>query len=344
MPLEWRSANITAIFKKGSKLDVGNYRPVSLTCICCKLMESVIRQSITEHLINNKVLSNKQFGFIKGRSTVTQLLMVMDTWTKSLEAGGQIDVIYTDLEKAFDKVPHKRLLSKLSSYKINPKVIRWIESFLINRRQRVRINGISSFWSNVLSGIPQGSILGPLLFINFINDLIEYCNNGSDIHLYADDTKLFKHTITDSDTNLLQKDLFQLQSWLEKWLLKLDFKKCKVVSFGRHIDIVNDYYLQSDDSKYILEHLDSIKDLGVTFDSKLKFDLHINEKVNKAYSLLGLTHRNFRYLSSDSLVLLYKSLVRYQLEYGNCVCLLIDKLILKNKSTEKSYENDITFE
>ena len=141
LPIDWRSGNITTIFKKGSKLEPGNYRPVSITCICCKIMESIIRQSITDHFADNDAFSNKQFGFFKGRSTVMQLLKVMDMWTESLESGGQIDVVYTDLEKAFDKVPHKRLISKMYSYKINPKVIKWIEAFLTNRRQRVRING-----------------------------------------------------------------------------------------------------------------------------------------------------------------------------------------------------------
>ena len=142
LPLDWRSGNITTIHKKGSKLDAENYRLVSLTCICCKIMESILRQSITDHLTDNNVFNNNQFGFIKGRSTVMQLLKVMDIWTESLESGGQIDVIYTDLKKAFDKVPHNRLISKLYSYKINPDVNIWIKSFLFNRRQRVRINGI----------------------------------------------------------------------------------------------------------------------------------------------------------------------------------------------------------
>jgi len=109
-------------------------------------MESIIRQSITDHFIDNIAFSNKQFDFIKSRSTVVQLLKVMDMWTESLESGGQIDVVYTDLEKAFDKVSHKRLISKLYSYKINPRVIKWIELFLTNRRQRVRINGFFSYW------------------------------------------------------------------------------------------------------------------------------------------------------------------------------------------------------
>ena len=319
LPLDWRSGNITTIFKKGSKLDAGNYRPISVTCLCCKIIESIIRDFITEHLIRNKVFSNKQFGFIKGRSTVLQLLKVMDIWTESLESGGQIDVIYTDLEKAFDKVPHKRLISKLYSYKINIDVIKWVESFLVNRRQRVRVNGFFSYWRKVLSGIPQGSILGPLLFIIFINDLSACCNNGADLFLYADDAKLFRHILNNNDVNMLQKDLLELQAWTDKWLLKLNINKCKVVSYGHHINSINDYYLHSDGSVSVLEHLNYIKDLGVTFDANLKFDLHINDKIKKANSVLGLIYRNFKYMSTNTFITLYKTLVRSHLEYANCI-------------------------
>ena len=126
--------------------------------------------------------------------------------------------------------------------------------------------------------------------------------------LYADDAKFFRHISCINDVDLLQKDLLDLQLWMDKWLLKLNINICKVVSYGHHIDIINDYYLQSDGSMSVLEHLDFIKDLGVTFDSKLKFDHHINEKVNKAYSVLGLIYRNFKYMSSDTFVMLYKTL------------------------------------
>jgi len=155
-----------------------------------------------------------------------QLLKVMDMGTESLESGCQIDVVYSDLEKAFNKVPHKRLNNKLYSYKINPGFIKWIESFLTNRRQSVRINGFFCFWNEVLSGIPQGSIVGPLLFIIFINDLVDSCNNASELILYADDAKLFRHITCrpNSDADLLQKDLLEIQLWMEKWLLKLNKK------------------------------------------------------------------------------------------------------------------------
>jgi len=131
-------------------------------------MESIIRDNIMNHFIINRLFSNRQFGFVKGRSTTLQLLQVLDTWTECLEQGGQIDVIYTDLQKAFDKIPHKRLISKLHSYGIHKSLIGWIECFLANRKQRVRVKETFSNWAAVISGISQGSILGPLLFIIYI--------------------------------------------------------------------------------------------------------------------------------------------------------------------------------
>jgi hypothetical protein len=139
------------------------------------------------------------------------------------------------------------------------------------------------------------------------------------LFLYADDAKLFRHIKDNSDVDLLQKDLSDVQLWMDKWLLKLNIKKCKVVSYGHHMISINDYYLQSDEASSELEHLDFMKDLGVIFDSKLKFDLHINKKVNKAYSILGIIYRNFKYMFSDTLLMLYKSLVRPHLEYAVCV-------------------------
>ena len=144
-------------------------------------------------------------------------------------------------------------------------------------------------------------------------------HNDSKLFLYADDAKLFRHIKDCSDVDILQKDLSDVQLWMDRWLLKLNVKKCKVVSYGHHMISKNDYYLQSDEALSVLEHLDFIKDLGVIFDQKLKFDHHINEKVNEAFSILGIIHRNFKYMSSDTFIMLYKSLVRPHLEYAVCV-------------------------
>jgi hypothetical protein len=200
LPNDWRMSTVTPVFKKGKKDSINNYRPISLTCIACKIMESVIRNKLMAHFFANNLFSQKQYGFIKGRSTVLQLLQVFDDWSSLLEKKGQIDVIYTDLEKAFDKVPHQRLLSKLHSYGLNVTLITWIDSFLCHRLQRVKINSCLSECKPVLIGIPQGSVLGPLLFVIFINDLPLECSNMCESFLFADDAKLYKHIHNEQDS------------------------------------------------------------------------------------------------------------------------------------------------
>ena len=157
--------------KKGDKKSANNYRPVSLTSIPCKSIEKIIRDEIVTHMKTNNLFSDKQFGFISGRSTVLQLLHVLDKWTKSINKGHSSDVIYMDHQEAFDTVPHRRLLGKLARYGIKGEVLRWVESFLNDRWQRVVVDGKSSEWTDITSGIPQGSVLGPISFVIYINDM-----------------------------------------------------------------------------------------------------------------------------------------------------------------------------
>ena len=181
-----------------------------------------------------------------------------------------------------------------------------------NRKQRVKINSCYSNWASVLSGVPQGSILGPLLFIIYINELPDICNSGSNLFLYADDAKLYKHILNSQDKDVLQNDLIKLKLWADNWLINLNIVKCKKVSYGRLIHNTFHYNLNNID----LDNIESIKDLGVIFDSHLKFKLHISDKVNKAYSILEI---NFTFLDKDSFIVLYKSMVRSHLEYANCI-------------------------
>ena len=163
VPTDWKIANITPIHKKGPKHVPSNYRPISLTSIVCKIMESIIRDAIIDHMEDNHLFTDHQHGFRKGRSCITQLIEVIDEWTENFDKRENMDVVYLDFQKAFHTVPHKRLLRKLEGYGIKGNVLRWIANYLDNRQQRVILNGKESDWQAVTSGIPQGSVPGPTL-------------------------------------------------------------------------------------------------------------------------------------------------------------------------------------
>ncbi|PIK50830.1 putative RNA-directed DNA polymerase from mobile element jockey-like [Apostichopus japonicus] len=203
LPSDWKVAYVAPLFKKGSRSSPGNYRPVSLMSVVFKVCESLLRDSVVAHMNRNDFFSTGQYGFISGKSCVTQLIDVLDDWTKSLDDGSGIDVVYTGFMKAFDKVPHERLLAKVRSYGNTGDLLQWIRQFLYRRKQR---EGSLSDWADITSGIPQGSVLGRILFLLYINDLP--CSvAGCSVKIFADDTKLYKAVHSLRDCDVLQNNI-----------------------------------------------------------------------------------------------------------------------------------------
>ena len=223
VPADWKLANVSPIHKKGSRAMASNYRPVSLTCLASKLMESIIRDAMVRHLLENDLCTTAQHGFTNGRSCLTNLLETFESWTEDVDKGYSVDVIFLDFQKAFDKVPKKRLLQKLSAYGIEGKVLCWIEDFLSDRRMRIMVRGEYSEWVDVISGVPQGSVLRPILFLIYVNDIPEMVNCS--IKMFADDTKLFRTVKSIDDCNILQNDLDTLSQWTNEWLLSFNVDK-----------------------------------------------------------------------------------------------------------------------
>ena len=315
-PDDWRTANVTPIFKKGERTEPNNYRPVSLTSQVCKVLETVVREKIVRHMKENRLFSNSQHGFREGRSCLTNLLETLEHWTKILDEGDCIDVAYLDFRKAFDLVSHKHLLYKMSKYGISGQVLEWVKAFLRDRSQRVVIRGSASEACSVTSGVPQGSVLGPVLFLIFINDLpLEVL---SPLSLFADDSKIFTRIVTNKETkwlgfdgqSALQRDLTKVQEWAEKWKMEFNVGKCKIMHIGRK-NPKSVYSMGGTE----LETTSAERDLGVTIDDRLDLGNHIRSIVARANRILGLIKISFACLDKSMFLNLYLVLVRPHLEY-----------------------------
>lgn len=306
----WKISEVVPIHKSGSKIDVCNYRPISKILTVPKIMEKIITDKLSPQLQN--LLTDNQHGFRSGRSTTTNLTLFCNFVHHNFEKRLQTDVIFTDFAKAFDKVDHSTLLHKLELLGFRFPLLSWINSYLINRFQVVKINGILSNQFAVTSGVPQGSHLGPLLFLLFINDL-PMCINHSACLLFADDLKIFKCIRNIQDCLLLQIDLNSVVNWCSNNNLHLNIKKCLTFSLHRS-KVFIDFTYSIDLNN--LARVSNIKDLGLVLDTKLNFLSHIDYITSKAYGMLGFLKRNsIEFKDPYTVISLYNSLVRPHLEY-----------------------------
>jgi hypothetical protein len=313
--MQWLQAEVTPIYKNsGSRLSVENYRPISLTSIPCKMFESILKDSMLSHVESNKLLHSSQHGFRPNRSTVTNLLETIYDWSLSLDNGLNVDAIFIDFKKAFDSISHKKLLHKLSSYGFSQLTNNWVKAFLTDRKQRVKIGSAFSPWLPCSSGVPQGSVLGPLLFILFINDLADVCTYGT-LKLYADDATLYAPVNSLAETQLLQNDLCNVLKWSKLWQLPLNVKKCNFMRLKSSSPISFTYSLDG----VMLNRVQSAKLLGITMCPDLSFSKHCDIIVALAYKRTYLLLTAFTASNRATMCSLFNTYVRPILEFATPV-------------------------
>ena len=257
LPSCWKTACVIPVYKKGNAANPENYRPISLTCVPCKILERIIRDKLVTYLSASNLVDPNQFGFLRGRSSTLHLLRCLDDWTLSLDVGVPTDVIMIDYAKAFDSVSHDKLCYKLSRFGLGGNVLLWITDFLSNRLQCVRINCKNSEMRPVTSGVPQGSILGPVLFTIFISDL-QVDENLATMPKFADDVDLYRGICNADDQNKLVSALQGLENWSNDWQLPISTQKCSVFQIGTN-DLSLDYSLSGN----LLNTVSLTKNLGV---------------------------------------------------------------------------------
>ena len=302
IPDEWKLAYVVPVFKKGSKSLVENYRPISLTCLTMKIFEKLVRNrlmSLCKHKLNPS-----QHGFLPAKSCTTQMIPFIDNLAITLNDISPTDVIYFDFAKAFDSVNHDIILSKLKSkFHIDGILLKFLVNYLKDRKQLVVIGGSKSSVLPVLSGVPQGSILSPLLFVLFIDDLPDNISQGTNITLYADDTKIWRKITCHRDELILQHDINTLNTWSKKNKMNFHPKKCKVLTVTSSHNL--SYRLPCDRFVYCLDnecldYVDSEKDLGVYVTSKLNWREHVKYLCSKANRMLGLIQRSCHFVKDTT--------------------------------------------
>ena len=313
IPEEYKEQSIIPIFKKGNKSVPANYRPVSLTSHIIKIFERIVRSKMADFIDNTSILTNEQYGFRCGRSCMSQLLKHLESIFNILESEANADVLYLDFSKAFDKVDHNMLMNKLEGYGIIGKVHMWIKNFLTNRKQTVIVDGEKSNSERVISGVPQGTVLGPTLFILYINDITKVIKHSL-IKIFADDSKLIKAINSEEDRELLLEDIHAVMQWSKKNNMELNREKFQLLIHGKQNELMLPYDLGD---SVVIEPSNNIKDLGVTFGRDLSWNQHITNITNEAKQAAAWILRVILDRSAETMMMLYKTFVRSKLEYAS---------------------------
>jgi hypothetical protein len=311
VPTAWKTAHVTPIHKTGPADESSNYRPISLTSIPCKMLEHIVLHYLNTTLDN--VLHSRQHGFRSGLSCETQLCSTYHDLANSVNNSSCTHAVALDFKKAFDKVPHRLLMQKIRQIKgIDPQIVNWVQDFLTNRRQSVVLQGTSSSELPVTSGVPQGSVLGPTLFLIYINDLPSVVN--CNVSLYADDTLLYSEANSEEDVKRFQADIDAVYMWSTTWKMPFNATKCELIVFGNSTR--EPQYKLGNTS---LPCVKKIKYLGVTLQSDLLFETHITEKLHKASRVLGCIKSTLHGATPKAKQLAYTALCRPILEYADTV-------------------------
>ena len=317
VPKEWKCAWVSPVPKVAGTTDYTQFRPVSLLPVISKILERHVQAYLLEWALTESLISDDQWGFLCGRSTTGALVNTVDRWHRCLERGNEVCAVFLDLKKAFDRVPHRPLLDKLRALNINPFVLQWLENYLMHRSQTVVVGGESSAPASVLSGVPQGSVLGPLLFLLYINGVTEVVTSDCALSLYADDNLLFCEIIELSDYARVQENINLVHAWFLEWFMEFNISKCKfmVISkkrsrYGPHIQLSID--------GISLERVNEFKYLGVWLIDTLGWSVHVSKTVRRASKQVGMIYRVFhQYASQLTLLKLYLAHVRPLLEYAS---------------------------
>ncbi|MCP3900406.1 MAG: RNA-directed DNA polymerase [Desulfobacteraceae bacterium] len=317
VPKIWKQANVIPIHKKDSANLCNNYRPISLLSAVAKVMERVVFKYVYNYFKDNFVISLFQSGFLPGRSTVTQLIDVYHAFTKAVDEGKEIRVVFLDISKAFDRVWHKGLIYKLQKCGIKAPLLLWFVDYLSDRVQRVVINGQKSAWGRIQAGVPQGSVLGPLLFLIFINDITNIINNCN-IRLFADDTCLFVEVDNRNQTaNDINSDLLAITNWSNRWLVTFSPTKTKALTISNKHDAALNPELEFMGN--IIEEVDSHPYLGLRFSNDLKWKSHIDDIAKNARKKLNILIPLKMKVDRASLDSMYHSFILPSMEYANII-------------------------